>query len=112
MTESLRSDDDPSTGGVHFDAGKPRFELIPPEGDLAVATVLTRGAEKYPARNWEAGMDWSRPFGSLMRHLNAWWSGESLDPQSGHSHLWHAACNIFFLIAYERRGIGRDDRPR
>lgn len=111
MTEQLRPGDDLNKAGVKFDEGKARFDLLPPEGVRAVAEILTIGARKYAARNWEQGMDWSRPFGACLRHLFAWWGGEGADPDTGKSHLWHAACNIFFLIAYEARGRGTDDRP-
>src|SRR4051812_14133844 len=97
--EALREGDSLEKGGVKFDEGKPRYDLLPPEGALAVANILEFGARKYAARNWEKGMDWSRPFGAAQRHLWAWWSGEKTDPDSGRSHLWHAACNLFFLIA-------------
>lgn len=94
-----------------FDSGKVMMELIPPELLEAVGTILTFGAQKYAARNWEQGMDWSRVYGALLRHLNAWWGGEELDPETGKSHLWHAGCCIAFLITYEQRQVGTDDRP-
>ena len=119
-TESLRPGDDLSKQGVKFDNGKFQwtqwlgikfFDLIPIEGVRAVACILGIGAQKYVPRNWEQGMAWSRPTDAAIRHLNAWWDGEDKDPDTGKSHLWHAACNIFFLIAYEARGVGKDDRP-
>jgi hypothetical protein len=110
--EALRPGDDLNKAGVKFDAGKTRYDLLPPEGIEAVAVILTGGAVKYAARNWEQGMDWSRPFGACLRHLFAWWGGEDRDPDTGKSHLWHAACNVFFLITFEARGIGGDDRPK
>lgn len=61
-------------------------------------------------RNWEQGMSWGRVFAALMRHMWAWWRGEDKDPETGESHLWHAGCCIAFLIAYEARGVGTDDR--
>ena len=103
---------DMTKGGVKYDAGKPRYDLIPPELLEETAIVLTYGAVKYSERNWEKGMAWHRPFGALMRHMWAWWRGESVDPETGFSHLAHAACCIAFLIAYERRRIGADDRPK
>lgn len=109
--ESLRPTDDINTQGVKFDNGKPRLDLVPPEGVLAVADILAVGAKKYAARNWEQGMEWSRPYAAAQRHLYSWWSGENRDPDTGKSHLWHAACNIFFLITYESRATGTDDRP-
>jgi hypothetical protein len=97
--------------GVKHDQGKVRLDLIPPELLFAVGEVLTFGAGKYGPRNWELGMDWSRPYAAMLRHMLAWWSGEDNDPETGKSHLWHAGCCLAFLIAYEQRGIGRDDRP-
>lgn len=108
--------------GVKFDQGKVRIELVAPELLFAVAHVLTFGAKKYGERNWEHGMKWSRVFGAMMRHLWEWWAGAApttvnfafgeLDTETGFSHLWHAGCCIMFLIAYEERKTGEDDRFR
>ncbi len=99
------------TEGQKFDTDKLRYELLPPELLEETARVLTFGAAKYADRNWELGMMWSRPFSALMRHMWAWWRGENTDPETGYSHLAHAACCIAFLVAYERRGSGTDNRP-
>jgi hypothetical protein len=115
--EKLRENDDIKTGGVKFDDGKAAFELLPPELEEAVATVLAFGAKKYAPRNWEMGMDWSRPYAAARRHLSNWWKradlghGAGKDRDTGYSDLWHVATNIAFLIAYEARGKGKDDRP-
>lgn len=110
----------PAPAGRKDDHGKDRIELIPPELVFALARVLTFGANKYDDRNWERGMRWGRVFGAAMRHLWAWWGGQrpttrsflfgELDAETGFSHLWHAACCVTFLIAYEERGVGTDDR--
>lgn len=99
-----------SNEGIKHDGGKVRLELLPPEFLVATGLVLTFGAEKYGVRNWERGMKWSRVFGALMRHMWAWWGGEQRDPETGYSHLYHASACIAFLIAYEERGVGEDDR--
>jgi hypothetical protein len=96
--------------GKKNDQGKIRMELIPPELMIAVGDILTSGAIKYDDRNWEHGMDWSRVYGAMLRHQNAWWGGEDTDPETGRSHLWHVACCVTFLLTYEMRGVGRDDR--
>jgi len=62
-------------------------------------------------RNWERGMAWSRPFSALMRHVWAWWRGQETDPETGYSHLAHAGCCVLFLLAYQLRRVGSDDRP-
>ena len=100
-----------ATSGHKDDQDKIRMELIPPELMTSVGDILTGGAKKYDDRNWEKGMKWSRVYGALLRHLNAWWGGEPQDPETGRSHLWHAACCITFLLTYEIRKIGEDDRP-
>lgn len=98
--------------GRKDDTGKLRFDLIPPEALEGLARVLTFGAGKYTPRNWEKGMAWGRVFGALMRHLWAWWRGEDKDPETGFSHLDHAACCIAFLQTYVVRKIGEDDRAK
>jgi len=97
--------------GRKDDSGKERYDLLPPELLRAVSDILSFGASKYGDRNWEKGMDWSRVFAALMRHLWAWWARAGTDPDTGRSHLWHAGCCIAFLIAYEMRGTGNDNRP-
>lgn len=97
--------------GRKDDHGKAPYHLLAPEMMDGTAQVLAFGAAKYAPRNWEKGMDWSRPFSALMRHMWAWWRGEGKDPETGMSHLWHASCCIMFLVAYEERKAGNDDRP-
>ena len=98
--------------GVKHDGDKLPWHLLPTDAIRCIVVVLAFGASKYAARNWELGMDWSRPYAALLRHLTSWWEGEKADPETGYSHLWHAGCCILFLIAYELRGIGKDDRPK
>jgi hypothetical protein len=102
---------DTSLVGLRFDQGKLPVHLLPPELMIEVSKVLEFGAKKYAPRNWEKGMDWSRVYSSLTRHLLAWWGGEDKDPETGLSHLSHIGCNIAFLIAYNSRKVGKDDRP-
>lgn len=109
--------------GIKYDDGKPRLELITTEFLFALADILTFGAAKYAARNWEQGIMFGRVFGALQRHLWAWWAGRgpttksflftSLDAETSKSHLHHAACCLMFLITYEEREMSEfDDRPR
>lgn len=98
--------------GVKYDGNKDPWHLAPWDSFRAIVIIMASGAQKYSARNWEDGMDWSRLYSATMRHLTAWWMGEGADPETGYSHLWHAGCCICFLIAYEIRGAGRDDRPK
>lgn len=64
-----------------------RFELIPTGPLKAVAEHYGKGAEKYEDRNWERGYEWSKSYAALQRHLNAFWSGEDIDEETGSPHL-------------------------
>ncbi|GJE01459.1 dATP/dGTP diphosphohydrolase domain-containing protein [Methylobacterium isbiliense] len=105
MTESAL------TEGRKDDGGKDPWDLAPWDAFRAIVQVLAFGARKYAPRNWERGMAWSRLYAALFRHLTAWWQGENVDAETGLPHLWHAGACIVFLIAYELRGVGQDDRP-
>jgi hypothetical protein len=96
--------------GKKNDSGKPMLGLVPKSLIWAVGTILTMGCVKYGKNNWRGGLHWSRPYDALLRHLTAWWDGEDKDSESGHSHLWHAACELSFLIEYEEKHFGKDDR--
>lgn len=98
--------------GEKKDEGKPRWELLAFDAIEGVVHILTFGAIKYAARNWERGIMYGRVYGAIMRHLTAWWRGENNDKESGRSHLDHAMCELMFLSAYEKRGMTSfDDRP-
>jgi len=85
--------------GVKLDTGKIRLDLIPTELIEGVGKVLTFGAEKYTENGWKdvPGAE-PRYYAALLRHLVAYRKGERIDPESGLSHLEHAACNIAFLL--------------
>jgi hypothetical protein len=100
------------TGGVKHDTGKSRWELLPFDSIEEIAKVLDFGAKKYGDRNWELGFNWTRLVGSLLRHVSAWAMGQDKDPETGLSHLAHAGCNLLFLLTFELRSIGKDDRVK
>jgi hypothetical protein len=99
---------------MKYDNGKAPLALLPPEALIKIAEVLAFGAEKYGANNWRDDGDktqWSRSYSSLQRHLNAFWSGQDIDPESGLSHLAHAATQIFILMVQKSDGhTHMDDR--
>jgi hypothetical protein len=97
--------------GRKDDTGKDPWDLLPWDAVREVVKVLAFGAKKYAPRNWEKGMAYSRLYAATMRHMIAWWDGERSDPETGFSHLSHAGCCVLFLLAFELRGIGSDDRP-
>lgn len=96
--------------GIKYDTGKTQLELLPVEALEEVAKVLTFGAQKYDEENWRGGFKYKRIVGSTLRHIYAWVKGENKDPETGLSHLSHAACNLLFLITFEQTDTGEDDR--
>jgi hypothetical protein len=83
---------------------------VPQAALVEVARVMTFGAKKYDDHNWRSGFDWSRLYDASLRHISAHVQGHDLDPESGRSHLAHAACCILMLLEHELMGIGVDDR--
>ncbi len=97
--------------GKKNDDGKDPWQLVPWDAVREVTKILLFGMKKYEKRNWERGMDWDRLFRATINHLTAWFGREDNDLETGRSHLAHAACCVLFLLAYEIRGIGKDNRP-
>ena len=93
--------------GMKYDGGKPRMDLLLsgcPNALEQVSQILTFGAKKYAAHSWQTvpqGED--RYLAALLRHLTAHSKGEKNDPESGMSHLAHAACNALFILELEAR---------
>lgn len=83
---------------LKFDAEKLRYDLIPPSATKALAEVLTFGARKYKPNNWKNCQDPERYLAALIRHIEAYRSGEELDADSGLPHLAHAMTNLAFLL--------------
>lgn len=94
-------------GGMKYDGDKPRMDLLLtgcPNALEQVSQILTFGAKKYAAHSWQTvpqGED--RYLAALLRHLTAHGKGELNDPESGMSHLAHAACNALFILELEAR---------
>ena len=98
--------------GMHRDLedGKPRFDLLIPEGVpyadqmlTRFAALMERGAVKYTARNWElaSGPDEMARFrSSALRHMMQWIMGEQDED--------HAAAVFFNVTAAETLAHKRD----
>lgn len=85
--------------GVKYDEGKPEYSLMPQDALHETVRVLTYGAKKYSPDNWKRVPDLQkRYFDALQRHIYAYQSGETLDPESGLHHLAHASCCINFML--------------
>lgn len=107
MTEERITD--PTTGGQK--GRKPeRFELLAWGFLEELSRVAAFGARKYADHNWLKGYAWSLNIGAAFRHLTRWVRGESIDPESGCSHLAHLAWHCMALYTFELTQLGTDDR--
>ena len=93
-----------------FDVGKADLSLLPRHAKEGVAKAFQFGADKYGRYNYLKGAEWSRFIAAADRHLTAFNSGETYDPDSGLNHLYHVGANIMILIEYFERCIGEDNR--
>lgn len=108
--ETVPSGQEQLLGGVKHDESKRRMDLVPTSLMSGVARILEFGAKKYGDNNWRQGLKWSRVYAALQRHLADFWEGNDLDSESGLPHLYHAACNIAFLIEFYEKRKDLDDR--
>lgn len=73
---------------------------------------MLEGALKYGRHNYRAvGVRASVYYDAAMRHLNAWWEGQDIDPESGLSHITKLLTSIAVLRDSMIRGNLEDDRP-
>ena len=96
--------------GYKNDAEKLRYDLIPPEPLAKVAYVYTMGARKYTDHNWRKGMAWSRVIGAMMRHVETFRQGTSIDPKDGQYVLASVVWCALTLMEYEWTHPELDDR--
>lgn len=74
-----------------------RWDLLPFEPLENLVEILTYGAEKYDANNWQ-NVESDRYFSALIRHLiDDFIRGEDNDQESGKAHASHMHCNAMFL---------------
>jgi hypothetical protein len=96
--------------GKKYDTEKPPMDLLSPIAMEEISKVLGFGKGKYGTHNWRAGIAWSRVIAATLRHISSFNGGEDKDPETGLSHLAHAACGLMFLLEYEARRPEFDDR--
>ena len=95
--------------GNKLDVGKLPIGLVDPQFVKDVAEILRFGAQKYAPNNWkEVENAEERYYDALQRHLLDYKLGEQKDPESGLGHLKHAACNIMFLLYFERQRLKQE----
>lgn len=99
---------------MKYDNGTIPLQLLPVLPMMETALVFGYGAEKYRKdsyrdQNYDA-VEWSRTYGSVLRHLFKWNAGEDMDPDTGRSHLAHASAQLMILMEHVLTHNGEDDR--
>lgn len=99
---------------MKYDSQTVPVQLLPTIPLMAIAQVFGYGAKKYAANSWRnpdtKAVQWSRTYGSVMRHLLLWAAGEDEDEESGFHHLHHAGTQLMILIEHVATEAGEDDR--
>lgn len=84
---------------LRYNEGKPELsyvlDVMPALKDMVA--VLEFGANKYARNNWKKGFPKEKLLDSMLRHIDAFYSGEDIDPESGLPHVGHILCNAAFL---------------
>lgn len=84
---------------LRYNEGKPELsyvlDVMPALKDMV--EVMEFGANKYERNNWQKGFPKEKLLDSLLRHIDAFYSGEDIDPESGKPHVGHILCNAAFL---------------
>lgn len=90
--------------GRKDDDGKRLWSLVSWSSMEEIVKVLEYGAKKYAPENWRHVPDAKERYkNALLRHVIAWASGETNDPETGLSHLAHAGCCILFALWFEKQ---------
>lgn len=89
-----------------------RFDLLPVDALRQVAEHYGKGAEKYADHNYRKGYPWSLSYAALQRHANAFWGGETFDPETGSHHMAAVAFHALALITFTDEHPNYDDRYR
>lgn len=86
--------------------------VVPRNVIADVALGMMEGARKYGRHNYRAiGVRASVYFDATNRHLDAWWEGEDIDPDSGLSHITKAISSLVVLRDAMMNEKMTDDRP-
>jgi len=102
------------TGGMK-DRKDVQLHAIPRAALEELGRLYAYGAEKYSDEdagdyNFQRGYAWNLGYDALMRHAIAWQSGETLDPETGLSHMAAVAWHALTLILFENEYPELDDR--
>lgn len=92
---------------------KVSLSIVPPAAILQIALALQVGAKKYGRANWRKYKVFNMIYvDAALRHLYAYADGEDADPETGISHLAHAAAGLSILLDAQSGGTCLETRTQ
>lgn len=95
---------------LKYDEGKPDLSQISLELMEGLARVRMFGEKKYARYNWKKGFKVTRSLSAALRHTFKFLSGQTVDEESGLSHLHHAVACLEHAIWDMKHNPSNDDR--
>ncbi len=106
------TDQKPTNPKDAIGVSKAPISVVPTPFIHALGLAMLEGSLKYGRHNYRsAGIRYGVYYDAMMRHMNAWWEGEDIDPDSGLPHPVKAAACCAILFDAILRQNGNDDRP-
>lgn len=91
---------------------KPPLSTVSQAVAAEVGVAMLEGALKYGRHNYRVvGVRASVYYDALRRHIDAWWEGQDIDPDSGISHVTKAIACLTVLRDAQICNNWVDDRP-
>lgn len=91
---------------------KAPLSTLSPQVMGEVGVAMLEGALKYGRHNYRvAGVRASVYYDACLRHLNAWFEGQDIDPDSGLSHIVKAMACLMVVRDSQLQDNWVDDRP-
>lgn len=91
---------------------KAPVSTVPAAVIYELGLAMLEGALKYGRHNYRvAGVRASVYYDACRRHLDAWWEGEDIDPDSGLPHLVKAMACLAVIRDAQMSDMVTDDRP-
>ena len=89
-----------------------QYTTIPTTVLWELGVAMLEGARKYGRHNYRvAGVRASIYIDAAKGHIDSWWEGEDIDPESKISHLTKAIASLTVLRDGMMQGKWVDDRP-
>jgi hypothetical protein len=91
---------------------KPPQSTIPQNVMAEVGVAMLEGALKYGRHNYRVlGVMASVYYDATRRHIDSWWEGEDIDPDSKLSHITKAIASLVVMRDAMMNEKLNDDRP-